>query len=114
MIAYTSVPALIALLFKALLLGYSVRSAGRNATSRLFVALLVVLAAQNLVEFWGFNYRAQHGMGPLLQTLGFAYVGFLIPAIALILHISLRLSFDLPANDPQWQWAHLLYLPAAG
>jgi hypothetical protein len=77
------------------------------------VALLLVLAAQNLVEFWGFNYRAEQGMGPLLQTLGFAYVGLLIPAIALILHISLRLSFDLPANDRQWKWEYLLYLPAA-
>jgi hypothetical protein len=114
MIAYASIPALMALLFKALLLGYSVRSAGRNLASRLFVALLLVLAAQNLVEFWGFNYRAEHGMGPLLQTLGFAYVGFLIPALALILHISLRLSFDLPAKDRQWHWAYLLYLPAAG
>jgi hypothetical protein len=114
MIAYASIPALVALLFKALLLGYSVRSAGRNLASRLFVALLLVLAAQNLVEFWGFNYRAEHGMGPLLQTLGFAYVGLLIPAIALILHVSLRLSFDLPANDRQWRWEYLLYLPAAG
>jgi hypothetical protein len=114
MIAYASIPALVALLFKALLLGYSIRSAGRNLASRLFVALLLVLAAQNLVEFWGFNYRAEHGMGPLLQTLGFAYVAFLIPALALILHISLRLSFDLPAKDRQWQWAYLLYLPAAG
>ena len=114
MLAYASIPALVALLFKALLLGYSAKSAARNVTTRLFAALLLVLAAQNLVEFWGFNYRAQHGMGPLLQTLGFAYVAFLIPAIALILHISLRLSFDLPANDRQWRWEPLLYLPAAG
>jgi hypothetical protein len=114
MIAYVSIPALAALLFKALLLGYSARSVARNAASRLFVALLVALTAQNLVEFWGFNYLAQHGMGPAMQTVGFAYVGFLIPAIALILHISLRLSFDLPVNDRRWQWEHLLYVPAAG
>jgi len=114
MIAYASVPALVALLFKALLLGYSVKYAARNSTTRLFVALLLALTAQNLVEFWGFNYLAQHGVGPVMQTVGFAYLGFLIPAIALILHISLRLSFDFPANDRRRRWEHLLYLPAAG
>src|SRR5690349_5518638 len=113
MIAYASIPALVALLFKALLLGYSVNHAARNGTTRLFVALLLALAAQNLVEFLGFNYLAQHGVGPVMQTVGFAYLGFLIPAIALILHISLRLSFDLPASDRQWRWEALLYLPAA-
>jgi hypothetical protein len=114
MIAYTSVPALVALLFKALLLGYSVKYAARNSTTRLFLALLLALAAQNLVEFLGFNYLALHGVGPVMQTVGFAYLGFLIPAVALILHISLRLSFDLPANDRQWRWEALLYLPATG
>lgn len=114
MIAYTSIPALVALLFKLLLLGYSARSSARTVASRLFVALLLVLTAQNLVEFWGFNYLALHGMEPIMQTVGFAYVGFLIPAIALILHISLRLSFDLPANDRRWKLAYLLYAPAAG
>jgi hypothetical protein len=41
-------------------------------------------------------------------------VGLLIPAIALILHVSLRLSFDLPAGDPRLRYQYLLYLPGAG
>ena len=114
MITFTSVPALVALLFKVVLLGYSAQRVTRNATTRLFLVLLAVLAAQNLVEFFGFNHLAQHGMTLTMQLVGYAYIGLLIPAIALILHISLRLSFDLPAGDPRAGYQYLLYVPAAG
>lgn len=113
MIASITIPALIALLFKAVLLGYAAKSPTRNVTTRLFLVLLVVLALHNLVEFVGLNYFVRNGLTETMQRFGFAYIAFLIPAIALLLHVSLRISLDLPAFSRYSIWEALLYLPVA-
>lgn len=111
MIANAAIPALVALIFKLILLGYSIKAPAQTITTRLFLALLVVLSLQNLVEFLGFNHLVQHGVTPTIQLVGFTYVALLIPAIALILHVSLRLSLDLPAEDARVRLQPLLYVP---
>lgn len=111
-IASITIPALIALLFKLVLLGYAAKSPTRNTTTRLFLVLLVVLALHNLVEFVGLNYFVRHGLTETMQQFGFAYIAFLIPAIALLLHVSLRISLDLPGFDRYSLLETLLYGPA--
>ena len=111
MIASIAIPALMALFFKVVLLGYSLRSPMKNATTRLFFALLVVLALYNLAEVIGLDQFVAHGVTPSSQVYGFAYLALLVPSISLVLHISLRLSFDLPADDPRVKAQWLLHLP---
>ncbi|MBI3896716.1 MAG: hypothetical protein HY308_00295 [Gammaproteobacteria bacterium] len=113
MIAYIAVPAMVALVFKAVLLGYAVRSPISNERTRLFLALLIALAAHNLSEVLALTYFTNFGLTSTMQVLGFAYVGLLIPVIALILHVSLRLSFDWRPSDPHLRMQPLLYLPGA-
>jgi hypothetical protein len=112
MIANITLSALAALVFKLGLLAYSTRSRVKNATTRLFLVLLVMLSLHNLVEFVGLNYYVLNGLTPTMQAFGIAYVALLIPAIALILHISLRLSLDWPVTDLRVRLQPLLYVPA--
>lgn len=104
-----ALPALIALLFKFILLAYALRSPRRDATTRLFVLLLVLFAIQNMVEFVGFNHLDQHGLDRVMELVGYTYFAATIPFVAVTLHLSLRLSVD------QWhRIKHLvpmLYLP---
>lgn len=108
-------PASIALIFKLALLGYSIKSPTKNLTTRLFLVLLTVLALHNVSEILGLNYFVQYGITPAAESYGkfygFAYFALLIPAIALILHVSLQLSFDTPQQDPRTKLQYLLYLP---
>lgn len=106
-----AIPALAALVFKAVLLGYSIKSPVRTLTTRVFLALLVVLALHNLVEVIGFVHFAKNGFTPITEQFGFAYIALLTFAIALILHVSLLLSFDFPAEDPRARLQPLLYAP---
>ena len=110
MIPAVAIPALIALVCKLGLLGYSMRIAARTLSMRLILALLLVFVLHNSVEFVGLiHFNGE--VTPAITRLGFAYLSFLIPAVALILHLSLRLSFD---RAPDGLWSRLqpiLYVP---
>jgi hypothetical protein len=108
-----SLPALVALLCKFVLLGYAVRRPSRNLTTRLFFALLVVLSVQNLVEVVGYSQLAR-GNYAHADTIGRLYFAMVIPFVALMLHLSLRLSYDPPLLGRLDRYAWLLYLPAVG
>ena len=110
-LAFTSIPALVALVCKVVLLGYAVRKPSRNLTTQLYFALLIVLSVQNLVEFVGFNQVAQ-GVYTYADLIGRLYFAMVIPFLAILLHVSLRLSYDPPALNRLDQYAYLLYLPA--
>lgn len=107
--AVQTIPALIALLFKFALLAYAVRSPRQNGTTRLFLALLGLLAIHNLIEFFGLNYFATQGLDQTMERYGYAYFALVICYTALTLHLSLRLSID------HWDRVKfvvpLLYLP---
>lgn len=107
-----AIPALVALALKLALLGYATQSPARNQTTRLFLALLIVLAAHNASEVLALYNFVNFGV-PAMTTYGFAYVALLIPAVALILQLSLRLSFDLDAHDTRLRLQPLLYVPGA-
>jgi DNA-binding protein Fis len=110
-IVYVSIPALIALLFKLVLIGYSLRYPRRNLVARLFLTLLIVLTLQNAVEFWLLNHYAGYGLTAAAEAGGFAYTALLILVGTVILHLSFALSFD--HSPPRWhRWLVLLYLPA--
>src|SRR5712692_2056285 len=107
------IPALIALAFKLVLLGYSARSPTKNATTRLFLALLAVFALHNLSEVLALTEFVRHGVSQMMVIYGFAYIALLIPPIALLLHVSLRLSLDSDEADLRVRLQGLLYVPAA-
>lgn len=110
MIPYVALPAFLALVCKLALLAYAVWSPPKNSTVRLFYALLVVLAAQNAAEFFGFYFFAKYGLSGV-TSFGFAYIASAIVSISLILHISLRLSFDIEPRGRPARLQPLLYLP---
>lgn len=112
MISAIAIPALVALVFKLGLFGYSIRLQATNFLARLVLALLFAFAAHNFAEFMMLNYF-EGEVTPTIEFLGFAYMAFIIPAMALTLHISLRLSFDLPPGDKRVRLHWLLYIPAA-
>src|SRR3989337_3748994 len=93
---FYAVPSLFALAIKLVLLAYAAKSATKNAITKVFLAFLIVLSLFNAVECFGFVYYYRHGLAPGVQIIGFAYIALLIPAIALLLHVSLALSFDSP------------------
>lgn len=109
MIAAAAIPALVALLFKIVLLGYSFRSLSAATMKRIFFALLVIVALHNFVEFIGLNIYAGT-VTPSIARLGFAYMALTILAVAAILHICLRLGIDSPPGKERAQL--LLYVPA--
>lgn len=92
MIAYVSIPALVALAFKFILLIYTARSPVKNIVARLFLALLVAFTFINFDEFIFLNYIPKYGITPAVQAAGFLYVFLWIPTIALLLHLSLALG----------------------
>ncbi len=107
------IPSFVALASKLILLAYATRSPIKTALTRIFLALLVLLSLFNLVEFSGFKYYATHDFDAGVANLfGFAYVALLIPSIAVLLHISLKLSFDfaIPRRSATYL---LLYVPVA-
>lgn len=110
-VAPSSLPALIALLCKFVLLAYAMRRPSRNLTTQLYFVLLVVLSLQNVVEVVGYNRLAlgDYGQADIIGRLYFATV---IPFVALLLHVSLRLSYDPPLLGRLERHAWLLYLPA--
>lgn len=111
MIEYVSIPALIALIFKTVLLVYSARSPVRNTLTWLFLALLVVFTLINLDEFFFLNGVAKYGVTPFVNAGGFVYIAFWIVAIPLLLHLSLALSLDGRTLAARPVWVAVLYLP---
>ncbi|MBI5782965.1 MAG: hypothetical protein HZA69_04415, partial [Gammaproteobacteria bacterium] len=109
--AAISIPAFVALLFKLALLAYAGSALKRSPAAGLYFLLLLVLALHNLVEFAGLNHFSEHGLTQTMQHYGFAYVALLVPAIALILHISLRLSFNDSVFAGRSHLLLLIYLP---
>lgn len=103
------IPSLIALIFKGVLLAYGFKSPRRDSLTKTYLALLVLLSVYNLIETFGFVHYRDHGLTPLVQQLGFAYIALLIASIAVILHLSLRLSYDFSADKQLWLF--LLYVP---
>lgn len=111
MIAYVSIPALIALAFKLALIGYTVRSTQRTAIARLFFALLVVLALVDVDEIFFLNYIARHGVTGPVQASGLVYMALGILTTSILLHLSLALSLDR-AEFLHRPWRLLVYAPA--
>ena len=107
--AYQTLPALIALVFKLALLAYALRSPRQNVTTRLFIALLALFSLHNLVEFVGLNHFATHGLDARMTMYGYSYFVVGILFIALVLHLSLRLSTD--RWDSVGRYSMLLYAP---
>lgn len=92
--ALVAVPALISLLFKFVLFAYAFRAPRRNGTTRLFLLFLILLSAYNVVEFMGLNYFAAHGLDPTMEQYGYVYFASVIFYVAVMLHVSLRISVD--------------------
>ena len=111
MIEYASIPALIALAFKVVLLAYSARSQVKNTLTWLFLAVLVVFTFINLDEFFFLNGVAKYGMTPFVNAGGFVYIAFWIVAIPLLLHLSLALSLDARTLAARPMWVAVLYAP---
>ena len=111
MIEYASVPALVALILKLVLLIYSARSPAKNALTWLFLALLVVFTLLNLDEFFFLNYFAKYGVTPIVNASGFVYIALWVPAIALLLHLSLVLSFADDSVVRRSNWILAIYAP---
>lgn len=109
MIAQTSLPALIALFIKFVLLAYALKSPARNHDTKLYFVLLAVLALHSITEVVILSYYANYGLDATLAGWGYAYFATYIPFIALILHLSLRLSHG-PAVIGH-RALYLLYLP---
>jgi DNA-binding protein Fis len=108
--AYQAIPAFITLILKLFLLGYAVRSPRRHPITRLFVFLLGLFALHNVVEVFGMSYFAHHGLDTTMTRYGYAYFVFGILFIAVLLHLSLRLSIG--AWDVIRPYVPLLYVPA--
>jgi DNA-binding protein Fis len=109
-LAVPSIPALIALVLKLLLIAYVLRFPLRNRTASLFLGLLVVFSLQNLIEFLGLNDFA-HADYSRADVYGRLYFAMVIPFLAILLHLSLRLSYDSPTVDRLDRYAYALYVP---
>jgi N-terminal 7TM region of histidine kinase len=104
-----TIPAFVALLFKAVLFVYALRAPRHNATTRLFLALLALFTLHNLVEFFGLNHLVAHGVDTVMVRCGYAYFAIGIVFFAVLLHLSLRLSAD---DFGKWRrLVPLIYLP---
>ena len=113
MVALISIPALIALIVKVVLLIYSVRAPNKNAIGYLYLSLLVILALVNLVEFLSLNYYSEYGLTPFAQYLGFGYIAFIILAFGIFFHLCLSIGVDDPSLPVRPWLMVLLYIPAA-
>src|SRR5258705_6707716 len=110
MIAYASIPALITLACKCILFAYAMKSPMKGSQdTRLYLALLIFLALHNITEIVILNYFPRYGLDSTLETYGFAYFATYIPFIAILLHLSLRLSIgSLKRNERHFIW---IYVP---
>ncbi|OGI63658.1 MAG: hypothetical protein A2W18_15410 [Candidatus Muproteobacteria bacterium RBG_16_60_9] len=104
-------PSFFALVFKLVLLFYARKSKVRSSLTRLYLTLLVLMSVLNVIEFVGIWQLTRHGFGASIGGFGFAHFATMIPTVAVLLHISLRLSID-GSGHPHWRRYFLyLYLP---
>jgi hypothetical protein len=103
-----SLPAVIALALKAILIVYAVKSTFRNHETRVFLILLGTLGLHNISEVLLLNYYARYGIDSVLLGFGYAYFATVIPFVALLLHLSLR--FATAQKGPIYIYA-FLYIP---
>lgn len=106
-----SIPAIVALVLKLLLLWIVKLMPLRNSESRLFLAFLSVLALHNFSEIMVFNYSGPHeGIIPLRS--GLLYFTMSVVAMAVLLHLMLvRLRSSTDWNVPVEQCKWFLYVP---
>lgn len=105
-------PSLVALIFKLVLLGYAAKSRAKSALTFVFMAMLIVMSFFNLFEFIGLAYYANNGYDPRVANFfGFSYFVLIVAAIALLLHLSLALSFDGDFLRDRRSLVLLLYAP---
>lgn len=104
----TSIPALIALAVKALLLVYVLRSPldGRNIR----LLLLLTLAAHNICEMLVLSLYPHYGVSPGVLLAGYGYMVTLAVTAATMLHVALTLSGT--NSMPKSTWLGI-YLPTA-
>lgn len=84
-----AIPAILALVAKAVIYLYARYSPIRNLETRLYLLFLFALSIQNIAEIGVFNSFAKHYQEP---TSGILYFGASIVAIAILLHLALVLS----------------------
>lgn len=105
------VPSLVALIFKAILLAYVFASPHKTGITRVLLWILIILSLFNLVEFAGLTYYALNGFDARVANFfGFTYLALFIPCLALLLHVSLELSFDTSVLRRRYVKA-MLYAP---
>ncbi len=103
-------PSLIALIFKLVLLAYAAKSPIKSSLTKAFLGLLVLLSLFNLLEFAGLSYLATNSFdGGAANFFGLPYIGLLIASIAVLLHVSLQISFNLSPSERRF--LPLIYLP---
>jgi hypothetical protein len=108
-VAPYTIPAFVALIFKAALFVFALHAPRHDATTRLFLALLALFTLHNLVEFIGLNHLAAGGMDEVMVRFGYAYFTIGVAFFAVLLHLSLRLSAD---DFGRWRrLVPLIYLP---
>lgn len=100
-----SLPAVVALGFKLVLMLYAGYSTIRTRQTRLFLLLLFVLAIHNVTEIMVF-YRGQDGV-PVFDA--FAYFAVAVVALAVFVHLALSLALDRepPDRPPRYGWVLL-------
>lgn len=100
-----SLPAVVALVFKVILMVYAGYSTIRTRQTRLFLLLLFVLAIHNVTEIMVF-FHGRHGV-PLFDA--FAYFTVATVALAVFVHVALSLALDTdPVDRPRgYRWALL-------
>jgi hypothetical protein len=103
-----AIPAILALLAKAVIFLYARKTGTRNFLTRLFVWFLVVLSLQNLAEIALFTSYAQQLDKPFGGMLYFSTV---VLALAMLLHIVLILVLDWPNSPLQRKLTWWLYSP---
>lgn len=111
-----SIPAIIALVLKFLLLGATSVMPLRNSEAKVFLAFLFVLALHNAAEIMGLNYSGPKG-GMIDLRSGILFFTMSIIAMAILLHlmlIRLRESTGWNVAVEDWRCWLLLYAPAAG
>lgn len=90
-----SLPAIVALLFKAGIFFYARSSAVRNQQTRLYLYFLFAFSVQNIAEIFGFHVLIDQGAIPHAEATLF-YVA-VIMALALLMHLTLGTAF---AGEP--------------
>lgn len=108
-----SIPAIVALGLKLLLLLVVRIMPLRNTESRVFLAFLAVLALHNFSEIMVFNYSGpKEGVIPLRS--GLLYFAMSVVAMAVLVHLMLIRLKSSTGWDLSLEHWKLLYLPAAG